>query len=138
MPALPVIAMMGISTALEMVDHRLELGGLAALRDEDRDVALRRHSKIAVDRLGEVEEGRGRAGRGEGRRDLAADMARLAEAADDQLALAVEDQADRSLERVAEAVGERIERSRLVVQDLAPELEHAVRKDCPLAMRRAP
>ena len=52
-------------------------------------------------------------------------MARLAEAADDQLALAVEDQIDRALERLAEAVGERVERPRLVVEDLAPELEHA-------------
>ena len=56
---------------LEMVDDRLELGRLAALRDEDRDVALGRHAEIAVDRFGEMEEHRRRAGRGEGRRDLA-------------------------------------------------------------------
>ena len=78
-----------------------------------------------MDRLSEVEEDRGRAGRSEGRGDLAADMARLAEPADDQLALAVEDQLDRLFERVAEAVGQRIERARLVVKDLAPELQNA-------------
>ena len=52
-------------------------------------------------------------------------MARFAEAADDQLALAVADQLDRFLERRAEAVGERVERARFVVKDRAPELEHA-------------
>ena len=114
--------MIGIPTRCEMIDDRLELGGLAALRDQDRDVALGGHSEVAVDRFGEVQEGRGRAGRSEGRGDLARDVARFAEPADDQLALAIEDQADGSLERVAEAVGQRVERARLVVKDLAPEL----------------
>ena len=59
---------------------------------------------------------------------LRADMAGLAEAADDQLAPALEDQRDRFLERLAEAVGERVERARLVVEDRAPELEHADRR----------
>ena len=47
----------------------------------------------------------------------------LPEPADDQLAVAVDDQVDRPLERVAEAVRQRVERARLVVQDLPPELE---------------
>ena len=66
--------------ALEMIDHRLELGGLAALRNQDRDVAFRGHSEVAVDRFRKMKESRGRAGRCEGRGDLARDMARLAEA----------------------------------------------------------
>ena len=119
--------MIGIPTCCEMVDHRLQLGGLAALRDEHRDVALGGHAEVAVDRFREMEEGRGRAGRSEGRGDLAPDVARFAEAADDQLALAVEDQRDRVLELLAEAVGERVERPRLVVEHLASELEHHCR-----------
>ena len=73
---------------LEMIDHRLELGGLAALRDQDRDVAVRGHPKVAVDRLGQVQECCGCPRRREGRRDLAPHMTRLAEAAHDQLAFA--------------------------------------------------
>src|SRR4051812_47273536 len=88
---------------LEVIDHRLELGGLATLRYQNRDVAFRGHAEIAVDRFRQVQERCGRAGRGEGRRNLAADMARLAETADNQLAWTVQDQADRLLERRAEA-----------------------------------
>ena len=50
-------------------------------------------------------------------------MARLAKTADDQLAFAIEDQPHRILERPVEAVGERVQRPRLIVQDFAPELE---------------
>ena len=42
--------------ALEMVDHRLELGGLAALRDQDRDVAAARPCR---DRRGSLRRGEG-------------------------------------------------------------------------------
>ncbi len=108
---------------MEMVDYRLQLGRLPALRDQDRDVAARRHAEIAMDRFREMKEDRGRARRGEGRGDLAPDMAGLAKAADDQLALAFADQLDRLLERFAEPVGERVERPCLVVQDRAAELE---------------
>src|SRR5206468_3545058 len=108
-----------------MVDHRLKFCRLAALRDEDRHITLCRHPKIAMNRFGKMEKCSSRAGRGEGRRNLAPDVAGFAKAADDQLALARQDQAHRMLERRAETVGERIERPRLVVQDRAPELEHA-------------
>ena len=116
------MAMIGMPTRCEMIDHRLQLGGLAALRDQDRDIALGGHAEVAVDRFGEVQEGRGRPRRSEGRGDLARDMARFAEPADDQLALAVEDQADRPLELLAQAVGQCVERARLVVKDVPPEL----------------
>jgi hypothetical protein len=52
-------------------------------------------------------------------------MPRFAQPTDDQLAVHGEDHGDRALERVAEAVGQRVERPRLVVQDFAPEREHA-------------
>ena len=75
-----------------MIDHRLELGGLARLRNEQGYVAAISNSKVAVDCFGQMEESRGGASRREGGGDLAADMPRLAEPRDDQLALGVEDQ----------------------------------------------
>jgi len=89
-----------------------------------------------MDRFGEMKEGRRGAGRGEGRRDLAPDVPRLAEPADDQLALAGDDQPDRLLERSAEAVGERVECARFVVEDFAPERDCVVTcQGAPVAMR---
>src|SRR4051812_42148818 len=79
-----------------------------------------------MDRFREMEESRRGAGRGEGRGDLAADVARFTKAADDELALAAEDQAHRLLERSIETVRERIERPRLVVEDFASELQHVI------------
>jgi hypothetical protein len=57
-----------------MVDDGLQLSSLPALRDENCNVAFRGHSEIAVHRFGEMEEGRGRPGRCEGRGDLSGDM----------------------------------------------------------------
>ncbi len=102
-----------------MIDHRLQLGGLAALRDQDRNIALGGHAEVAVNRFGEVQEGGRRPRRSERRRDLARDMARLAKPADDQLALAAEDQLDCPLELLAQAIGQRVERARLIVQDMS-------------------
>jgi hypothetical protein len=79
-----------------------------------------------VDRFSEVKEGRRCPRRGEGRSDLAPDVPRLAEAADDQLAAAIADQPYRALERFAEAVGQSIERACLVVEDLASERDRVV------------
>src|SRR6476620_5319955 len=93
---------------LEMVDHRLEFGRLAALRDQNRNIAFRGHAEIAVDRFGEMEKHRGCSRRSEGRCDLPRNVTGFAETADDQLALAVANQLDRLLERRAELVGKRI------------------------------
>ena len=112
---------------------RLQLGGLAALRDENRDVAGTHHAKVAVDRFGEVEEGRRRPRRGEGRCDLPGDVARLAEPADDQLAVAAEDQLHRFFERTVEAVRQGVERARLVMEDFASELQHVANHAAALA-----
>src|SRR5690348_7037943 len=107
-----------------MVEHRLEFGGLAALRHQDGDIPRTAHPEVAVDCFGKVEEGRRRARRGEGRGDFARDVSRFAEAADDELALAVEDEPNGFLERRVELVRERVERPCLVVKDLATELQY--------------
>src|SRR6187401_3235933 len=69
-----------------------------------------------------MQKRRRRTGRREGRRDLAPDMARLAEPRDDQLALAVQEKLHRLLELRVEAVGQRIERPRLVMHHLAAKI----------------
>ena len=95
---------------LEVVDHRLQLGCLTTLRDQDRDVTLARHAEITVDRLREMKERRRGTGGSKGRCDFAADMTRFAEPANDQFAATVEDQSHRFLEWSIKAVRERIER----------------------------
>ena len=57
--------------------------------------------------FGGVNEERGRAGRGEGRGDLAADMAGLAEAGDDQPSLGAENEAGGLGEGLAEIGAQR-------------------------------
>ena len=61
-----------------------ELGALARIRQGEHRVAGADHAEIAVARLGGMDEQRRRAGRGEGRGDLARDMAALADAGDDE------------------------------------------------------
>ena len=78
-----------------------------------------------MDRFGEMEEYGGRSGRGECGRDLAGYVPGLAKAADDQLALAFVNQANRILERSVEVVRERVEGPCLIVQNCAPEFENA-------------
>ena len=72
--------------ALEMLEQGEQLVGLAALRDEDRDVVGADDAEIAVDAVDGMEEGRGRARRRERRGDLPADEPRLAHAGDDDAA----------------------------------------------------
>ncbi len=56
--------------------------------------SARDHAEVAVARFAGMHEEGGRAGRGEGRGDLAPDVAGLAHAGDDQAALGVADQFD--------------------------------------------
>ena len=123
-PGLPVMAMIGMPTRWKWSITGSSSAVSPLCEISSATSPLRGHAEVAVDRFGQVEEDRGRAGRGEGRGDLAPDMARLAQPADDQLAAAVEDQRDRALELCAQAVGQRIERARLVVQHLATEIQH--------------
>ena len=93
--------------APRIVDQVLELRGLARPRQRHDQVVGRDHAEVAVARLARMHEIGGRAGRGEGRRDLAADVARLAHAGDDQPALGGADAIDRGDERAAEPVADR-------------------------------
>src|ERR1700759_4389248 len=112
---------------LEMVDDRFELRRLAALRNQDCNVAFSCHSKIAVDRLGKVKENGGRTGRCKCRSNLARNMAGFAEPADDELAWASNDQVNRLFKGVPQIMGKRIERPGLVVKNGPPELQEANR-----------
>ena len=67
----------------------------------------RDHAEVAVARLARVDEEGGRAGRGEGGGDLAADVAGLAHAGDDHAAARLADQVDRRDEGGAEPVADR-------------------------------
>src|SRR5262249_59886160 len=126
----------GVPEGGKMMDHRLELGCLPALRDEDRDIPLRRHAEVAVNRFREMQEGRRGPSRGESCGNLAPDMPRLAEPADDQLAGTIENECNRLFERTVEAVGQRVERARLVVQYASAEFEHVICHAFALAQRR--
>ena len=90
--------------AARIVDQVLELDRLARPGQRHDDVVRRDHAEVAVARLARMHEIGGRAGRGEGRGDLAADMAGLAHAGDDQAAAcACADQFDRGDERLRRA-----------------------------------
>ena len=105
-----------------MINHRLQLGGLARLRDEECNVTAISDAEIAVDCLGQMEKSRGGASRGECGGDLAPDMPRLAEPRDDQLALGLEDQPAGAVEIVADkATGARFGGT-LFVDSLSPEV----------------
>ena len=76
----------------EIVERRQQLhhlGGLAALREHQHDVAGVDAAQVAVKGFGRMEEVGARAGRGERGGDLLADQAGLAHAGDDHAALAL-------------------------------------------------
>jgi len=73
--------------------------------------------------FGEVKEDRRRAGRAEGRGELARDVSGLAEAGNDQPFLAAEDQIGGADEAVVDAVGQRVQRGRIFAEDAAREIE---------------
>ena len=73
--------------APRIVDQVLELGGFARPRQRHDDVVGRDHAEIAMARFAGMHEKRRRSGGGQGRRDLAGDVAGLAHAGDDDAAL---------------------------------------------------
>ena len=95
----------------------------------------RDHAEVAVARLARMHEKGGRAGRGEGRGDLAPDVAGLAHAGDDQRGrLRLRDQIDGGDERRAEPVVDRRDQRR----DAARlGLERAQRRRDQRALRRS-
>src|SRR5690606_41939746 len=66
----------------------------------------------------------GGGGRGEGSRNLAGDMAGLAEARNDQLAAGVQDQAAGIFELLPKRIRKRVQCPRLVVDQFLAELNH--------------
>ena len=98
--------------AARIVDQVLELGGLARPGQRHDDVVGRDHAEVAVARFARMHEEGRRSGRGEGRRDLAPDMAGLAHAGDDHAALRAADQLDRGDEGAPEPVADGGRRAR--------------------------
>ncbi len=72
--------------ALGVFDEIAQFGGFARPGERHDRVVAGDHAEIAVARLARMHEIGGRSGRGEGGRDLAADMAALAHAGDDHAA----------------------------------------------------
>jgi hypothetical protein len=70
---------------------RQQLLAAAALRQEQCGVARREQTRVAVERVGRMQEHRGRAGARERRRELVGEQPRLADARHDHLATAVRD-----------------------------------------------
>ncbi|MCY1231641.1 hypothetical protein D9M72_440980 [compost metagenome] len=68
------------ANALDDRDDRQQLAGLARIGEGDQHVVARDHAQVAVAGLGRVHKERRRAGRGQRGRDLASDMAGLADA----------------------------------------------------------
>ena len=105
--------------ALEERQDRQELRRLARVGNREHDVALRDHAQVAVAGLGGVQEECGRAGAGERRGDLAADVTGFAHPGDDHAAGAGEQDAAGLLELAAQAVDEGGDRARLDLERLA-------------------
>jgi enoyl-[acyl-carrier-protein] reductase (NADH) len=70
-----------------------------------------------------MQEGGRRPGRSKSGGNLATDVTGFAQAADNQLAFALDNQTDRPLEALAETVGKRIQRPSLVVEHIAAEAQ---------------
>ena len=96
---------------------------LPAVRDREEDVAPDERADVAMAAFAGVQEEGRRAGGGERRGDLAADDARLADARDDDLAAAGEEQVERARETGVEAVPDGGESVRLDVEDAPRPVE---------------
>ena len=126
-----------------IVDQVLELGGLARPGQRHDHVVVGDHAEVAVARFARMDEEGGRAGRGQRRGDLAADMAGLAHAGDDHPAARAPDQIDRRDEggargRRATASTQRGDARRLPLRVCAPPKRQvaAVRAGRPLGAQR--
>ena len=106
-----------------MGDDVGDLGRFAGIGDDDDHIALGHHAQIAVAGLGRVNELRGRAGAGEGRGDLASDMARFAHAGHDHPAARGQNGFDRPVKAVAQADGQRGQAFGLGCDDAAGGIE---------------
>ena len=96
--------------------------GLAGVGNGEHDVGGGDHAKVAVRGLARVHEEGGGAGAGEGGGDLAADVAALAHAGDDDAPLAGEHQTAGIGELPVEARRQRLQRLGLELDHLASQL----------------
>ena len=94
---------------------------LTAVADEHNEALGSDHSEVAVNCLSRVDEEAGRSCGGKGCRHLAADQARLAHAADDQVAGIRQDRLHCVVERVVERKGQVLQRPRLLPDGLRAE-----------------
>ena len=88
-------------------DQVAQLGGLAGVRQRQHRVLRRDHAEVAVAGLGRMDVERRRAGRGQGRGDLARDVAALAHAGDHDAAGDAGQQLDGRGERAVDRRRER-------------------------------
>ena len=106
--------------AARIVGEVFQLRRLARPGQRDDHVVVGDHAEVAVARFARMHEQRRRAGRGEGRGDLAPDMAGFAHAGDDDAALRGADQLDRGGEGraqpVAQGARERVDAAALGVE----------------------
>ncbi len=95
----------------------------AGIGQRNDHILRRDHAEIAVAGLARMHEVRGSAGAGHGRGDLARDVSRLAHAADDDPALAREDEVQRLQKLVVDTLHERLDGIGFDIQHLACKVE---------------
>ena len=110
-----------------------KLSRLARARNAEHAILLGDHAEIAVAGFSGMDKISGRAGRGQGRRNLARDVAGLAHAGDDDAALGggeqLRRQHERLSERPAQSHSQLFERPRLCTDRLLPRSNRRVRLD---------
>ncbi len=97
--------------------------GFTAVADGKQGVTASKHAQVAMERFGGVKEKGGRAGAGEGGRNLAANQARFAHTGDDDAAFAGEEKVDGAVERKVEASEEIVEGLSFYLKDAARGVE---------------
>ena len=105
---------------------QIQLFGAAGVGDEHHHVVGADHAEIAVQRLGRVHEERRRAGAGQRRGDLLADMAGFADAGNHRFATAVEQQFAGANEVVVQARQQAMRFDQLDLQRFAGEGEQGI------------
>src|SRR5690606_17296407 len=91
-----------------IADNALQFGRLTAPGDSQHRVILRDHAEIAMAGFRRMDEGGRRAGRGEGCRELGADMPALADPGNDKPAGKSGNEVDGAPEGLAKAVPQRL------------------------------
>ena len=90
-PARPVMAITDVALALEHRQQHQDFVGFAGIGQRQHDVGVGDHAQVAMAGFARMHVERGRAGRGQGRGDLARDVAGLAHAGADHATAAGKD-----------------------------------------------